>query len=290
MFELEELINNIRLQALGDGQFRGLSLELPLPRVFGGQVLAQAVSAASQTVTAGRVAHSLHGYFLRPGSTKHEIIYEVETVRDGVSFTTRRVNARQKSHIIFSANLSFQTIEQGLEHQIDMPADVPMPETLENDLKRAERLQSRYRHLRARLPSAAMDFRSVNPRDENKVVAMAPEQGYWVKFNEPIDADAYVHQSLLAYISDLSLMSTGIRPHYPDIDMKRFQGASLDHSLWFHSDIRVDDWLYYHMDSPRAGHGRNFSRGSFYTREGVLVASSAQEGLMRLRQRKPTEG
>ncbi|MFT5579548.1 MAG: acyl-CoA thioesterase-2 [Paraglaciecola psychrophila] len=289
MFEIEELVQNIKLQALDAFQFRGQSLALPLPRVFGGQILAQAVSAASQTVAEGRVAHSLHGYFLRPGSTKQEIIYQVETVRDGATFTTRRVSARQKQHTIFSATLSFQTVEQGLEHQIDMPADVPMPETLENDLERAERLQSRYRHLRARLPSAAMDFRSVNPRDENNVVAMAPVQGYWVKFNQPIDADSYVHQSLLAYISDLSLMSTGIRPHYPDIDMKRFQGASLDHSLWFHADVRVDDWLYYHMDSPRAGHGRNFSRGSFYTREGVLVASSAQEGLMRLRQLKATQ-
>lgn len=286
MFEIEELVSNINLEAVDEFSFRGDSLPLPLPRVFGGQVLAQALRAATHTVKQGRVAHSMHAYFLRPGSIKNEIIYEVDPIRDGGSFTTRRVVAKQKNRAIFNTTISFQTIEKGLEHQIDMPDNVPMPETLENDVDRAERLESQYRHLRARLPSKTMDFRSVNPRDEKNVVAMEPIQGYWVKFNDKIDADVGIHQSLLAYISDLSLMSTGIRPHYPSINMKRFQGASLDHSLWFHTEFRVDEWLYYHMDSPRAAHGRNFSRGSFYTREGVMVASSAQEGLMRMREKK----
>lgn len=283
MFDFKELLTHIDLERVDEFSFRGMSLPTSLPRVFGGQVLAQALRAANYTVDKQRVAHSMHAYFLRPGDIKREIIYDIDPIRDGASFTTRRVVAKQKNRPIFNTTISFQIREDGLEHQIDMPENVPPPESLENDVDRDNRLNSKYKHLRSRLPSHTMDFRSVNPRDENNIVAMEPVNGYWVKFNECLEADTGIHQSLLAYISDLGLMSTGIRPHYLSMDMKRFQGASLDHSLWFHADFRVDEWLYYHMDSPRAAHGRNFNRGSFYTRGGVLVASSAQEGLMRLR-------
>ena len=283
MFDVKELISNINLERVDELNFRGTSLDMPLPVFFGGQVLAQTLRAGMHTVDQRRIAHSMHAYFLSPGDVKQEIIYEVEPIRDGSSFTTCRVVAKQKDKLMLNATISFQIREEGFEHQIDMPDNVPPPESLENDADRNKRLGSKYGLLRnSRLPRNT-DFRSVNPPDEKNLVAMEPIQGYWVKFNDNLVADTGVHQSLLAYVSDLNIMSTGIRPHYASMDVKQFQGASLDHSLWFHADFRVDQWLYYHMDSPRAAQGRNFSRGSFYTREGVLVASSAQEGMMRLR-------
>lgn len=283
MFDINDLLGNLHVEQIDRLRFRGASLPLPLPKVFGGQVLAQSLNAAERTVDDERPAHSMHAYFLRPGRAEEPIIYEVDPIRDGRSFTTRRVVARQSGEAIFSCGVSFHTPEQGVEHQIGMPKGVPMPESLERNVERFQRLAGETGRMDPfELPLAAVDIRSVDGLDPFEPDPAEPVQGFWFRYEGQIEDVAATHRTLLCYMSDKDLMLTGLRPHGLTLMTPGIQLASLDHAIWFHTRFRVDDWLYYHLDSPRAMHGRDLGRGSFYTRDGVLVASSAQEGLIRL--------
>jgi acyl-CoA thioesterase II len=283
--QINHLLDNLQIEQLDTCLFRGQTKAQRLVRVFGGQVLAQAVNAASRTLDSQRSLHSLHAYFLRPGNPEKAIIYEVDPIRDGGSFTTRRVVAKQDGKAIFNASLSFQIAEEGLEHQMDLPADVPSPETLVNE-------HEFWLHTYADRPEKtpmdigqfkALDIRMVNRRNSTSPKKEEPVQGMWLKVNTTLSDDMAVHQTLLAYVSDMKFLGTALRPHPFNFHSAKGQVASLDHAMWFHCDFRVDDWLYYHMDSPRAAGSRGFVRGSFYTQSGILVASTAQEALMRIR-------
>lgn len=290
MFTWPELRDTLHVEQLDTYLFRGNSLSLGLHRVFGGQVLAQSLNAAVRTVTPEKVPHSLHGYFLRPGDFNHPIIFEVDPIRKGRSFSTRRVVARQNGEAIFNSSISFHKIEDSPSHQMDLDENVPAPETVEADSDRIARLirenpdidTKRLRSDNLIFPTDVIELKSPFPRNLLNPEKAEPEHGFWFRFVADIGDDPLMHQTLLAYISDKALMGTGIRPHQMDFFSHKLMGASLDHAMWFHSDIRVDDWIYYHLDSPKSHRARTFNRGSFYTRNGELIASTAQEGLFRL--------
>lgn len=282
---LNHLLDNLHIEQLDTYLFKGQTKVHQLSRVFGGQVLAQAVNAASRTVDSTRPLHSLHSYFLRPGNPKKDIIYDVDPIRDGGSFTTRRVVAKQDGKAIFNASLSFQRMEKGFEHQMDMPSHIPSPDNLQSE-------KDFWHNGNTLHPDCspadigqfqALDMRVVNRQAPNSLGNDEPIHGMWIKTSQPLTDNIALHQKLLAYVSDMMLMGTALRPHPIHFRSKGFQGASLDHSMWFHCDFRLDDWLYYHMDSPRSAGARGFNRGSFYTKEGILIASTAQEGLMRVK-------
>ena len=273
--DLEKLLNYLEVEAVDKYLFVGRSPKQP-SRIFGGQVLAQSLNAALRTVLEDRGVHSMHGYFLRPGDPARKIVYEVDPIRDGRSFTTRRVVARQGGRAIFSTAISFQIAEEGLSHQADMP-NVPPPEQLESDHKERAALAERF-------PTAGpIERRAVRRRDRLNPQPQEPVQHIWCRVNGEVGDDLRRHQTLLAYISDFGLLGTALHPHPVGLDPKQVQAASLDHALWFHRPFRVDDYLLYTLDSPNGSAGRGFSRGSFYTRDGLLVASSAQEALIRQR-------
>lgn len=284
MFSFKNLVDSLYVEQLDTYLFRGFTLKLPLPQVYGGQVLAQSLNAATRTVAEDRIPHSLHAYFLRRGDQDKPIIYDVDPIRDGGSFSTRRVVAKQNGKAIFNCSISFQALEKGLEHQMAMPDGVPMPEELEVDKTLASTVMPGFKALDAvKLAfDGVVGIRPTNPRGAG-VEGMEPVRGFWMKFNEALADDSMLHRTMLSYISDWGLMGTALYPQPTNIMEKGIQAASLDHAMWFHADFRLDDWVYYHMDSPVAAHGRGFNRGSFYTREGVLIASCAQEGLMRLK-------
>lgn len=287
---MAELLRQMDLERLEYNLFRGISRDIVGPRVFGGQVLGQALIAAARTVETQpvRIAHSIHGYFMRPGDMTAPIVYEVDRIRDGGSFTTRRVVAVQRGRAIFSMSASFQVREAGAEHQISMP-EVDGPEGLSSDLERWEHIIDevppalRHRVLRQR----PIELRPVDPINPLYPHAAPPRQHIWLRARERVDDDPVLHQGLLAFASDFNLLGTALRPHGMSFLHENLQAASLDHAMWFHRDFRIDEWLLYAMDSPSASNGRGFSRGSLFTREGRLVASVAQEGLMRLRDTGP---
>jgi len=278
---LEELLTLLRLEDLGKGAYRGQSQDLGWGRVYGGQVLGQAVIAAGATVESRRL-HSFHSYFVRPGDTKLPIDYQVELVRDGGSFSVRRVVASQSNQVIFNMSASFQIAEEGFEHQSPMP-EVSGPEGLQSELDWAR--ANVHRIPEAMRPRAVCDrpieIRVVN-RD-NGQVGQEPKRYSWIRSSGPMPDDPVVHQCLLAYASDWGLLSTSLRPHGVSIWTRSVQTASLDHAMWFHRDFRMDDWLLYVTDSPSAQNARGFNRGEVYTRDGRLVASAVQEGLIRKR-------
>ena len=294
MFDLKTLLETLHVEQLDTYLFRANSIHIGTVRVFGGQVLAQALNAAVRSVDEERRPHSLHGYFLRPGDLNRPIIYEVDPIRDGRSFSTRRVVAKQNGEAIFNCSISFHKIEDGLEHQMDLPEGIPMPEDLQYDEDYAEQLVKDDPEITMKmfksiflLPGREIiDIRSANPLTTLAPTKRDPVHGFWFKFNKDIGDSPIVHRTLLAYISDKGLMSTALRPHAVGFLTHKIIGASLDHSMWFHGDIRVDEWVYYHMDSPRSANARGLNRGSFYTRDGKLIASSAQEGLMRVIEKK----
>jgi acyl-CoA thioesterase-2 len=283
-FTLPELIENLAPEPLDRLLFRGHSLPFGLPRVFGGQVAAQAFSAAARTVPADRHAHSMHAYFLRPGDPGRPILYEVDPIRDGGSFVTRRVVAKQNGEAIFNTAVSFHKREDGLSHQMPMPGGVQGPEGLEADADRIERRLAAEAGAKRPfyLPLDVVDLRTPDPQDPLNPVPSPPEQGFWFRFQEGVPDDPVVHTTLLIFVSDYRLMSTGLMPHGVTWQTRKIMMASLDHVMWFHAPARVDRWLYHHMDSPWSGGARDLSRGSFYEEGGTLVASSAQEGLIRL--------
>jgi acyl-CoA thioesterase II len=282
-----ELIDLLAVQRMGDGWYLGKRKKDGFGRVFGGQVIAQALVAAQNTVGPERVAHSLHAYFMRAGSEDFEITYRVERDFDGGSFSTRRVIAMQQDKPIFNMAASFQTLEEGFAHQDAMP-DVPMPEDLPTELELRNRFADQVpEKFRANfLRERPFENRPCDPRDwlggEKRIPAI---QNIWFRLRAPIDDDASVHRAMLAYASDSYLLGTCTLPHGVSWMTPGMMSASLDHAIWFHDDFRADEWLLYSCDSPWTGRGRGFNRGSIYTREGRLVATCAQEGLIRMRAR-----
>jgi len=279
---LVDLLRLLELERLEVDLFRGSSRDIGSAQVFGGQVLGQALSAAYAT-TEGRSVHSLHAYFLRRGDFNAPIVYEVDRSRDGHSFSSRRVIAIQHGEQIFHMAASFQVPEAGLEHQIDMPA-VPPPESLPGafdvPLELREGLpEAALRFLRKDMP---FEFRAVQPVNYLKPAREAPRQDVWFRAVDRLPQDDLLHRCLLAYVSDYHLIGTAMRPHGISMATPGVVVASIDHAMWFHRPVRVDDWLLYAMDSPSASGARGFARASIFTREGVLVASTAQEGLVRV--------
>jgi acyl-CoA thioesterase-2 len=278
---LEDLLAVLKLERLELDLFRGESRDIGSPQVFGGQVLGQALVAASQTVEA-RIVHSLHAYFLRRGDFNAPIVYEVDRARDGNHFSTRRVVAIQHGAQIFNLSASFQSLERGLDHQIEMPA-VPGPEGLPD-------IATLYRAIADRLPPQAkrmldkprpFEFRPVEVQDPFTPEPKPGRQHVWMRAAGLLPDDESLHRCLLAYVSDYHLLATALSPHGLSIVTAPLVLASIDHAMWFHRPLRIDDWLLYAMDSPSASEARGFARGSVFTRDGRLVASTAQEGLMR---------
>jgi acyl-CoA thioesterase-2 len=280
---LDELLSILDLEPLEHNLFRGLSPQVGWQRVFGGQVIGQALVAANRTVE-GRPAHSLHAYFLRAGDPAVPIIYEVDRIRDGGSFSTRRVVAIQHGHAIFSMAASFHKQEEGLEHQISMP-DVPPPEDLPSEAELKQRLVDR-------LPEPVRAYWQherpieIRPVDLSRYLSpgtQAPSQQVWIRATGDLGDDLALHQCVLAYASDFTLLDTALIAHGRFVFDPTLMLASLDHAVWFHEPFRADDWLLYAQDSPSSGAGRAFCRGTLFTRDGRMVASTAQEGLIRQR-------
>ena len=277
---LKDLLVQLDLERLEENLFRGDSRDIGGRSVFGGQVLGQALMAAGRTVE-DRRCHSIHGYFLRPGDMEAPIVYEVDRIRDGRSFTTRRVVAIQHGRAIFNLSASFQVVEDGVEHQSRMP-DLPGPDGLmsETELRRevAHRVPEKVRDVFTR--ERAIEIRPVEPIDLFEPAKHPPRKHCWIRARGSLPDDFALHQCMLAYASDFTLLSTAARPHGLSFLQRHVQAASLDHAMWFHREFRMDDWLLYVQDSPSASNGRGFNRGSLYTRDSRLIASVAQEGLI----------
>jgi acyl-CoA thioesterase II len=279
---LEDLIKVMTLERLEMNLFRGESRDIGSPQVFGGQVLGQALAAATATAD-DRMVHSLHAYFLRRGDFNSPIVYEVDRALDGKHFSSRRVVAIQHGRQIFNMSASFQSPEAGLDHQISMP-DVPLPETLPD-------LEAHYRGVADKLPGAVrrmldqkrpFEFRPVQPPDLLRNEKSAPLKYIWFRAVDKLADGEALHRSLLAYVSDFHLLDTALRPHAISMISPNLVIASIDHAMWFHRSVRVDDWLLYAIDSPSASGARGFTRGSVFSLDGRLVASAAQEGLIRV--------
>ena len=279
---LDDLIKVMTLERLEMNLFRGESRDIGSPQVFGGQVLGQAVVAATATAE-DRVVHSLHAYFLRRGDFKAPIVYEVDRAMDGKHFSSRRVVAIQHGRQIFNMSASFQSAETGLEHQISIP-EVPPPESLPD-------VESHYRGMADKLPPALLrileqkrpfEFRPVQPPDPLRRHKSAPLKHVWFRAVDKLPDDEGLHRGLLAYVSDFHLLDTALQPHGISLTSPRLIIASIDHAMWFHRSVRVDDWLLYAIDSPSASGALGFTRGSVFARDGRLVASAAQEGLIRV--------
>jgi len=286
---LDQLLTILDIERLEENLFRGLSPQVGWQRVFGGQVIGQALVAANRTVN-GRLTHSLHAYFLRAGDPSVPIIYNVDRIRDGGSFTTRRVVAVQHGQAIFSMAASFHKEETGLEHQIKMP-EVPPPESLpsEAELKAC---------LIDRVPPQVKAYWErerpieIRPVDLSRYLTPGnhdPSQQVWIRATGELSNEQSLHQCVLAYASDFTLLDTALIAHGRFVFDPKLILASLDHALWFHRKLRADEWLLYAQDSPISGGGRAFCRGMLFTRDGKLVASTAQEGLLRERSAKRTD-
>jgi len=282
-----ELIDLLQLERLEDNLFRGQSRDIGTRYVFGGQVLGQALSAAQQTVDPARAAHSLHAYFLRAGDVDAPIVYRVNRARDGHSFSVRRVEAIQHGQPILNCAVSFQVSEPGFEHQTGMP-DVPRPEDLEPPiaLPQAELAKLPPKLQRWLSTDGPFEYRFVWPRDELHPPKRPPYQHIWFRLSQRIEATPAQHRALLAYASDYHLIGTALLPHGVSYLTPNLQMASLDHALWFHRPFRVDDWLLYSCESPTAQGARGLVRGQMFDLSGKLVASTAQEGLLRLREER----
>lgn len=278
---IDSVLEHLDLEQIETNIFRGISEKMGPPRVFGGQVIGQALIAALRTVEE-RPCHSLHGYFLRPGDPSVPIIYEVDRIRDGKSFTTRRVVAVQKGEAIFSMSASFQVHEDGLSHQAEMP-EVPGPDELPTEDDRfKEREASMTKEMIAFMKrDRPVEMRRVEDVDYMNPRVMAPRQHIWFRSKKPLSDVHSQHQCLLAYASDMGLLSTQTLPHGVN-HLTGLMTASLDHALWFHREFRFDEWVLIQMDSPVAGGSRGFNRGTMFNQQGELIASVAQEGLMRL--------
>lgn len=279
---LEKLISTLDLEKLEENLFRGTSPQVGWQRVFGGQVIAQALMAAQRTVSDERFVHSLHAYFMRPGDPKVPIIYQVDRIRDGSSFATRRIVAIQHGHAIFSMSASFQIDEGGFDHQAQIP-DVPQPEQLMSE----DQMRDAFL---AKAPPAIRKYWENKRPIEIRPVSLThyisreklePHQDIWVRAVGHVPDDRHYQAAVLAYLSDMTLLDTSLYAHGTTIFDPSVQAASLDHAMWFHRPCKLDDWLLYTQDSPSASGARGLTRGNLFTRGGVLVASMAQEGLIR---------
>lgn len=287
---VQDLLDILNLETLDPNLFRGRSPQTSWQRVYGGQVIAQAFVAAVRTVDASRPAHSMHAYFMLPGDPKVPIIYDVDRIRDGKSFATRSVTARQHGHAIFSMLVSFHSEEAGLDHQVEMP-HVRQPEDLPDEAEMRRNL----------LPTMPDPVRRYYERE--RPIEMRPVEfdryggrkypdgrfHLWFRATGRLPDDPAIHQCVLAYASDLTLLDASLMRHGRTLFDSKFMAASLDHALWLHRPFRADDWLLYAQDSPNLHGSRGFSRGLIFTRDGTLVASVAQEGLVRER-REPQNG
>ncbi|MEJ7688511.1 MAG: acyl-CoA thioesterase II [Variovorax sp.] len=280
---VHELVELMRLEPAGEDRFVGQSEDIGTPAVFGGQVLGQALMAASRTVDAYRPVHSMHAYFLLPGEHA-PIEYAVDRVRDGRSFTTRHVVARQQERVIFEMSASFQTVDEGVDHQLPMRA-APGPEGLASELDQrlalGDRLPERWR-VKGLAPHG-IEYRRVEADDLLAPQPQPSESAIWLRAIAPLPDDPVVHRALLAYASDHGLLRAAMRPHGLSFMDGQVRPASLDHAMWFHREFRMDDWLLYALDSPSASGARGLCRGSLFARDGRLVASTAQEGMLRVR-------
>jgi len=281
---VETLLSTLDLEPIEVNLFRGISPKVGWQRVFGGQVIGQALVAAQRTVEAQRKVHSLHGYFMRPGDPENPIIYEVDRIRDGGSFTTRRVVAIQHGHAIFSMSASFQIEESGLEHAIDMP-DVPRPEQLASEKELAEQFID---HAPENVRKYWQRERPIElrPTDLTHYISrkkLPPRQHVWFRATGPLPDNPAIQAAVLAYASDMTLLDTSLYAHGRAVFDPALQVASLDHAMWFHRPINMEKWHLYTQDSPNSSGARGFTRGSIYSEDGELVASAAQEGLIRLR-------
>ncbi len=279
---LSNLLTLLQLEKVEEGLFRGQSEDLGLRRVFGGQVVGQALSAAKETVPEARLVHSFHSYFLRPGDITMPIVYDVEVLRDGNSFSARRVAAIQKGKPIFYMTASFQAPESGFEHQKPMP-DAPAPETLvsETDIARSvEHLLPAFAKEKF-LCEKALEIRPAVFHNPLKGHVDAPRRQVWLRANGKVPDDIRVHQYLLGYASDFNFLPVSLQPHGVGFLEKDMQVATIDHSMWFHRPFDINDWLLYDVESTSASSSRGFVRGEFYNRKGELVASAVQEGVIR---------
>ena len=282
-----DLVRLLDLEQIEEDIFRGVSRDLGTGRIFGGQVLAQSLVAASRTVPPDRPMHSLHGYFMLAGDLEIPVLYLVDRIRDGKSFTTRRVTAVQHGQAIFSMAASFHHPEDGPHHQTEMPR-VPPPEDLRPELdilrEHAGDLPERLRAVL--IQDRPIDFRPVDGHHPFEVRTREPRRCVWLRAVGPMSGDPVHHQAVLAYASDYGLLGAALQPHGLVFRDPGVMLASLDHAIWLHQPVRVDEWLLHVIDSPASGGARAFSRGSFYTRDGRLIASTAQEGLFRIARRE----
>lgn len=282
---MQELLAILDLERLEHNLFRGRSPKESWQRVFGGQTVAQALVAAQRTVEPDRHVHSLHGYFMRPGDTKLPIIYEVDRIRDGGSFTTRRVVAIQHGQAIFSLEASFQVNEEGLEHQVSMPLGVAPPDRLlsQRELMRkfGDAVPEGIKRYWER--DRPIEMKPVMLQHYTSREKLEPQQNIWIRTTGPVPADRALQSAVLAYLSDMTLLDTSTFAHGRAIFDPDIQAASLDHAMWFHRPHALDGWLLYTQDSPSTQGSRGFTRGTLYAEDGTLVASVAQEGLIRLK-------
>ncbi|MFW7379431.1 MAG: acyl-CoA thioesterase II [Oligoflexus sp.] len=284
---LEELVQLLQLKQVETNIYEGQNQDLGFPNVFGGQVLGQALMAASVQME-DRLVHSLHAYFLRPGILKEPIFYEVDWIRTGRSFATRRVVAKQLGRAIFSMSASFQSTESGYEHQSEMPS-VPGPEGLPSELELTRKAQDKIPSpMREKFTAdKPIEIRVLDPIDYFNPHKRPAKKYSWLRPNGKLPADPVIHAAILAYASDFGLATTSLLPHGVSLLGQSMQVASIDHAMWFHRPFHLDDWLLYAKDSPSAAGARGFNRGQIFTRDGKLIASVAQESLIRREEPKP---
>jgi len=281
---VEQLTTLLDVEEIDTDLYRGPRQPGGVGRVFGGQVIGQALQAAQRSVEGGKAAHSLHAYFMRPGDENHPIIYRVVRDFEGRSFANRRVIAMQKGQPILNMTASFQTPSEGLHHQDAMP-DVPDPDSLRSETELREEIQEQVPEKLRRffLRARPIEIRPVNPRNWFKPAKQAAQQHSWFRVAAPLPDDPALHRAMLTYATDMTLLGTCMLPHGVSWMSGGIQTASLDHAVWLHEPFRFDEWLLYTTDSPWAGHSRGFNRGRIYSRDGRLVASAAQEGLIRVK-------
>jgi acyl-CoA thioesterase-2 len=288
MKNMASLLDQMSVEFIDTNLYRGEAVDVGLTHVFGGQVLGQAINAAVRSSDEARLPHSFHAYFLRPGDLDKKIIYEVDPIRDGSSFSTRRVVAKQSGEAIFSCSVSMHKHEEGFAHGPTLPEHVPSPESLPNDfdlMKKYVEMQPEGDFERVRDKYMIFDKDVVELRTPNPEKWMAPGNqeprfGFWFRFRNVGD-DPIIHRTMLSFMSDRGLIAVGLLPHNVAMKGKKVMMASLDHAMWFHGDMDLNKWIYYDIESPWAGNARCVAHGKFYSEDGALIASTAQEGLIR---------
>jgi acyl-CoA thioesterase-2 len=279
--KLSQLLGFLELNTISEMEYLTTALKRS-SRIFGGQVLAQALMAASKTVNDEKTPHSMHCYFLKAGNTAKDVLYTVTPMTDGRSFSARQVIATQEGRAIFSCTISYHITEPGLHHQSTMP-DVAHPDTLISRAEFAQQMQDKYgQDKRSSFRMPPIEIKPLSPRDSFEPHIDNEPTGHWMRIREPLGSDKNLHLVMLTYMSDLTLLGTAFRPHSYSPESAGVQCASLDHSIWFHDAFRADEWLLFHQDSPIANGARGFNRATVYTQDGRLVASLCQENLMRV--------